>query len=106
VNEIAADSDTTNMETNFSHELFLELDAFDPKWQLHYDTTETAAIAAGVYDLWQDYCRTKHHRQSMTCNPNQVPDTLEAIRTEYEAAASTSLPYRLDTIGTVRQVEE
>lgn len=85
------------------HELFEELDAFDPKWQLHFDTTETAAIAAGVYDLWQDFCRQKHHRQTMTCNPRQVVDTVGKIRKQHEAQASTSLPYRLDTIGTVRQ---
>lgn len=88
------------------HYLWEELEAFDPKWQLHYETTHDAAIAAGVLELWQEYCREKGHRQSMACQPRQVPNTAGAIRRQQEAAASTSLPYRLDTIGTVRQTEE
>lgn len=88
------------------HELWDELEAFDPKWQLHYDTTEAAAIAANVLDIWQDYCRNPKHRPTMACSPKQVPDTVGDLRKQHQAAASTSLPYRLDTIGTVRQTEE
>ena len=89
------------------HELWDELEAFDPKWQLHYDTTHDAAIAANVVELWQEYCQSNpHRRQSMACLPRQVPDTVGAIRKQQEAAQSTSLPYRLDTIGSVRQSRE
>jgi len=88
------------------HELWDELDAFDPKWQKHYATTAQAANAAGgyVFDMWVEYCR--HHRQELACNPRQVPDAAGVVRREQEASASSSLPYRLDTIGTVRQGEE
>lgn len=86
------------------HELWDELEAFDPRWQIHYATTELAAAAAGACAMWRDYC--EHHRLTMTCAPGQVPDTAGAVRREQTAAASSSLPYRLDTIGTVRQVEE
>lgn len=88
------------------HDLFLELDAFDPKWQQHFATTEAAAAAAGVCPEWRDYCHDKRRRSSMACAPSQVRDIAGDIRREQEAAASLSLPYRLDTIGTVRQVEE
>lgn len=86
------------------HELWDELEAFDPKWQQHYATTETAAAAAGVCAQWHDYCRTR--RQTMACNPRQVADVAGTIRREQEAAASSSLPYRLDTIGTVKEIAE
>ena len=36
-------------------ELFEQLDAFDPKWAEHYDTTKEAATAAGVRDLYDAY---------------------------------------------------
>lgn len=40
-------------------ELFDELDAFDPKWAEHYDTTEQAARAAGqeVLEMYLDHLR-------------------------------------------------
>lgn len=94
------------MEKDDRNELWEELEAFDPRWQLNYDTTEDAAIAAGVQDLWQEYCRQSNYQNSMACQPRQVPDTVGAIRKQQEAAASTSLPYRLDTIGSVRAGEE
>lgn len=93
-------------EETFRHELWEELEAFDPKWQLHFETTEDAAIAAGVQEIWREYCRDFPRRQSMACSPRQVPDTAAAVRRQQEAAASTSLPYRLDTIGYVRRLEE
>jgi hypothetical protein len=88
------------------HDLFLELDAFDPKWQQHFATTELAAAAAGACAEWRDYCRDRRNQATMTCTPSQVRDTAGQIRREQEAAAISSLPYRLDTIGYVRQVEE
>lgn len=40
------------------HPLFDELEAFHPRWMDMYDTTEEAAKAAGVYELWVDWCKT------------------------------------------------
>lgn len=112
VNENSSPTDTNSRRVKIvkagddRHELWDELEAFDPKWQMHYDTTEDAAIAANVHGLWHDYCRDRRYARSMACQPRQVPDTAGVVRREQQTAASTSLPYRLDTIGTVRQVEE
>jgi len=84
------------------HELWDELEAFDPKWQLHYDTTHEAAIAAGVESIWMEYCSQLPQRHGMACRPGQVTDVIRVVRKQKEAASSSSLPYRLDTIGTVR----
>jgi hypothetical protein len=34
-----------------SHDLYEELSAFDPRWQVHYDTLAAAAKAAGCSHL-------------------------------------------------------
>lgn len=78
------------------HELFEELEAFDPKWRLKYATTLEAAKAAGVHSLWLDWCQS---RNTTECRPGQVPDVLGAI--QRLQAQSSSLPYTLNTIGEV-----
>ena len=40
------------------HELFEELEAFDPKWQEHYRSLFEAATAAKVRDLLVQYLET------------------------------------------------
>jgi hypothetical protein len=42
------------------HDLFEELDAFNPRWQSEYRTIEAAAKAAGALELYQDWLRTEH----------------------------------------------
>ncbi len=75
------------MERLKGHELWEELWAFDPNWQHHYDTTEDAAIAAGVHEVWREYCRDFPRRNSLACQPKQVPNAVainRAARSDYE----------------------
>lgn len=39
------------------HELFEQLEAFDPKWQQHYATLVDAAKAANAYMLYENYAK-------------------------------------------------
>lgn len=45
------------------HELFEQLDAFDPKWQEHYSTLRYAACAARVEDMFFDWLQTSDGRK-------------------------------------------
>lgn len=72
-----------------SPSLFEELQAFDPRWQTRYDTLHEAAIAAGVEVLWHEWCRGKG-RGTAGCLP---------CLARRKIAESTSLPYRMDTLG-------
>jgi len=80
------------------HELFDELEAFDPRWQQHYRTTREAVLAAGerAVELFRDWA-AGDGKGSVACQ--SVPDTIAAVERLQRAAASTSLPFRLNTIG-------
>jgi hypothetical protein len=46
------------MEYTNKHDLFWELEAFDPKWQMHYATVAVAARAAKVLPLYADWLKS------------------------------------------------
>lgn len=60
------------MNTN---NLLEELNAFDPKWQVHYKTIAQAARAAKVLPMYSEWLGTedgKHYQEIM----HGVPDTI------------------------------
>lgn len=59
------------------HELFEELEAFDPNWQTRFDTLRQAAREAGVMDIYRAYMASMGGRRDAIDN---VPDTLNTIR--------------------------
>lgn len=73
-------------------ELFEQLDAFDPKWAEHYDTTEQAAHAAGVADLYDDYLvHNEQAREARRTGANWLQisrDQVELRRQEIKEANS------------------
>lgn len=74
------------------HDLFYDLEAFDPKWQMHYRTIALAARAAGVLGMFSEWLLTQEGRQYREVMRG-VPDTLELTRLAQEAA--DRLPYRM-----------
>jgi hypothetical protein len=74
------------------HELFEELDAFDPKWRTHYPTIGEAAGAAGVTDLFHRWRNTDEGR-AYTARMDGVPNYAGAIKAAQEAAER--LPFNL-----------
>lgn len=52
-----------------------ELEAFDPKWQLHYKTIALAAKAANVLIMYTDWLTTDDGKR-YTSLMRGVPDTL------------------------------
>lgn len=78
------------------HDVFLELDAFDPRWRSHYPTLKAACAAAGCEDLRQDWLRTDAGKQIADCLRN-VPDYLADAARERELASHTvdPLPHQL-----------
>lgn len=65
------------------HELFDELDAYDPKWQTHYDRLRDAAVAANCMNLYYEFMLTpqgRHYQQLMF----GVRDTVAQNRAERE----------------------
>lgn len=59
------------------HELFEELNAFDPKWPDHYLTIGEAAQYAGLTDLYRDWAQTTEGREHIELFA--VPDILSAV---------------------------
>lgn len=74
------------------HELFEELEAFDPKYREHYATVRAAAIAAGAHDLYLAWRKTP---EGAACAAiyKDVPDYVGAIKAAQEAAER--LPFNL-----------
>lgn len=69
-----------------THELFEELDAFNPRWQAAYRTVAVAATAAGVSSLYLDWLRTpqgKLHEAIMA----DVADTIAQNEAECKLRA-------------------
>jgi hypothetical protein len=79
----------------FKHDLFWELEAFDPRWQTRYSTIKQAAEAAGVmleYHSWLSTAEGKTYRRAM----RGVPDTL-ALIAEAQAAADRA-PIKMNSL--------
>lgn len=78
-----------NNNTDDRHDLFLDLDAFDPKWQIHYKTIALAATAAKVMHMYSEWLGTVDGRRYQEIL-RDVPDTIaknEAERLLREKAA-------------------
>lgn len=74
------------------HELFEELEAFDPRYRDHYATVRGAAVAAGVYELYVAWRKTDEGKACAAIT-RDVPDYISAIKTAQEAAER--LPHSL-----------
>lgn len=61
------------------HELFEELDAWDPRWTEHYASVRMAAIAAGLMHLFHAY-RGTPAGQAYERLLSGVPDAYGAIQ--------------------------
>lgn len=75
------------------HDLFFDLDAFDPKWQLHYPTILEAARAAKVLIMYTNWIQTDEGRRYKALLQD-VPDTVaqnEAERSMRERMADLAL---------------
>ena len=83
-------------ETMVKHQLFEELEAFDPRYAQRYRTLRDAAIAADCLPLFLDYLRSAQG-QAYATEVAAVPDALGAIEAAQESA--DRLPYTLTTIG-------
>jgi hypothetical protein len=77
------------------HELFEELEAFDPRYREHYATVRGAAIAAGVHDLYLAWRKTPEGAACASITQD-VPDYAGAIKTAQEAAER--LPFNLGDV--------
>jgi hypothetical protein len=76
------------------HELFEELDAFDPKWQEHYLSLRSAALAANCLELYDSWRKTPDGAR-VDRAVGGTPDYLSAIKTAQEAAER--LPFNIGT---------
>jgi hypothetical protein len=87
---------TWEMKLDFEHDVFLELDAFDPKWRSHYPTMKAACAAAGCEDLRQDWIASDTGARIAEALRN-VPDYIGDAARERELATHTvdALPYQL-----------
>ena len=63
------------------HDLFWELEAFDPHWQKHYDTLRSAAVAASCLPEYYAYMATSEGMQHKI-RFTDVPDTVAQNRAE------------------------
>lgn len=80
-----------NVDKN-KHDLFFELEAFSPRWQITYRTVREAAHAAKVDDMYTDWLTTDQGKRYRELH-SDIPDTLERVKREQEASAS--LPFTL-----------
>lgn len=85
------------------HELFEELEAFNPKWQSHYASTVDAAYAAGVLDLYYAWKNSPDGKR--VTDFTKAPDVLRTVRREAELAATPSLKYKLANLHTIPRAD-
>ena len=83
------------------HELFEELDAFDPHWQENYRTVHEAAKAADVFWLFEEFLETPEGIRYLETTAG-VFDYLAAIEAAQKAEEESSLPYKLNDVGRAR----
>ena len=74
------------------HELFEELDAFNPRWREHYPTIASAAAAASCTDLYRQWAATPEGA-SYRLRMSGVPDYQGAVKAAQEAA--DRLPHKI-----------
>lgn len=79
------------------HDLFFELEAFNPRWQTRYRTVKDAALAAGVPDVFKQWLTTAEGQRYALLHTD-VPDVLEITRRQQEAMAT--LPFTLTSLPT------
>jgi hypothetical protein len=76
----------------FKHDLFLELDMFNPAWRDRYPSIQAAATAAKVSDMYREWLTTTEG-MGYTALTQGIPDTLKvnalnrAAREAWESAA-------------------
>lgn len=88
---------------NSKHELFEELEAFDPSWQNRYTSVTSAAKAAKCEDLLVDWLST-HQGETYLAHIHATRDYLEEIR-EYQdllADEESKLPFGYGNLSAVR----
>lgn len=83
------------MSENNKHDLFWELEAFNPRWQTCYRTVLEAAKAAQVIEMYTDWLFTPTGKRYQELH-NDVPDTLERVRLEQEAMQR--LPFTITSL--------
>jgi len=74
------------------HELFEELDAWNPKWQTVAPSIRSAAEQAGVMSLYLDWLSTPEGAQYLQRTAG-TPDYLGAVKAAQEAAER--LPFNI-----------
>ncbi len=79
------------------HELFEELEAFDPKWQTHYPTILAAASAANVEGLYRIWLANTVEGKDYFQRMKDVADTAGAIKRAQDSAER--LPFGLGNLG-------
>ena len=87
----------------YKHELFEELDAFDPQWQNRYPSVLSAAAAAKCKDLLNQWLDTPEGEVYLT-NVAAVRDymaEIEQYRRQVEAEQS-ALPFGYGSLGSLK----
>jgi len=85
------------------HELFEELDAFDPQWQKNYRSVISAAQAAGASAILKEWLRT-HQGETYLSHIHATRDYLKEIE-EYKALIAeeeSKLPFGYHNLGSVK----
>jgi len=85
------------------HELFEELDAFNPHWQQAYRSVIAAAKAAGAQELLSDWLKT-HQGETYLSHIHATRDYLKEIE-EYKALIAeeeSKLPFGYHNLGSVK----
>jgi hypothetical protein len=82
------------------HELFEELEAFNPRWQQRFPTIRDASKAAGVLPLFEEWLESTPDGLRYAVQMKCVPDY------SVKRSDAGSLPYSLDNIGEVPDESE
>ncbi len=87
------------------HEIFEELEAFDPLWHMNYHSMSEAIEAAAhgapyVIELYEDYLSTPEGLKYLE-NIASTRDYLAEFRAAQRAEEESSLPFKLSNIGKV-----
>ena len=85
------------------HELFEELEAFDPNWQRNYRSVITAAKAAKADELLREWLRT-HQGETYLSHIHATRDYLAEIE-EYQALLAeeeAKLPFGYHNLSNVK----
>lgn len=83
------------------HELFEELDAFNPKWQVKYKSLGEAALAANAIGLYNDFVRTAEG-QAYLARMHGVRDAqaeADKVRNAQDSASLAGLRTPLATLA-------